>query len=127
MSKPFLFPSTGFFTASPSFGPDGKVSLRLTEIVAFVPIYTSDAEADAITSVQPLTADWDGIEHPEQLIRRPDGMFVDRRGHVGDERAAIERFREYHRRRRPDPRRDAQRHGRRVCRYSASVLLDHDD
>ena len=83
----------------------------MRDVVAFTVEYARLTTRNdlAVASVQPMTAGWNGVEHPEQLILRPDGMFVDRRGMVGDRRAAIARFRDYRRRQRRDPRRDAQR------------------
>ena len=77
-------------------------------------------------AVQPVTAGWNGVEHPEQLLKLPSGLFLDRRGLIGDEAAALARFRDYRRREHRDPRRNAQRFGHRYARYRAAALLDRD-
>jgi hypothetical protein len=123
-SKPFLWPSTGYFTAEPSFGSGGEVGITLHEVAAFTVAYANDDPDDfAITSVQPVTVGWDGIEHVEQLILMPSGLFLDRRGMVGDRNAAIARFRQYRQHGRDS--RPGARLGHRYARYRADILLDH--
>jgi hypothetical protein len=122
--KPMIIPSSGFHTVEPAFTSDGEVRLVLRAVVAFAPEWN---DAGEIVSVQPLTADWDGIEHQEQMIKRPDNLFIDRRNMVGDREAAIERFRDYRRRRLRDGRPSTQRPGHRVCRYRPAALLDRLD
>jgi hypothetical protein len=100
----------------------GEVKLVLREVVAFIPEWNGDDENDpTIMSVRPLVANWDGTEHPQQMILRPDGLFVDRRNMIVDREAAIALFREHRRLRRP-----TQRPGHRVCRYRPASLLDRD-
>ncbi len=126
MSKLAFFPSS-FATAEPSYDADGAVGITLHEVVAFTVEYANDNPDDlAVASVQPVTAGWNGVEHPEQLLKLPSGLFFDRRGLIGDEAAALARFRDYRRREHRDPRRNAQRFGHRYARYRAAALLDRD-
>jgi len=102
---PFI-PSSGFAVCEPSFNTDGEVTgLKLTEIAAFVAHHPTDAaDADGLDGamMEPLAVGWDGTTppHPERLVRRPDGWFVDRKGHIGGELDALARFRDYGRRQR---------------------------
>ncbi len=97
--RPLYIISSGFQAATPAYDDKGEVRINLRPVVAFTPLYNDDATND-FDFVQPITSEWDGVEHPDQLIKRPDAMFVDRYGRVGDEQAALRLFqnsdRHYH-------------------------------
>jgi hypothetical protein len=83
-------------------------------ITALIPVYENDDPEDAThTYVRPLI--WDGSDPPEQLIQRPDKLFISPEGTAGNETAALNYFRERpHRQRHP-------------VQYDASILADFED
>jgi hypothetical protein len=87
-SRPLYIPTGGFYAATPGYDDAGDVHIVLTKIVAFTPLY-EDGDTDDFISVEPLVENWDGVEHPGQLIKRPDGLYVDRFGRIGDKAAAL--------------------------------------
>ena len=118
--RPLYFTSTGFCLASPSYDDTGEAHIVLTPIVGWVPDYDTEDENDLThTLVQPmLQGGWDVIEHPEQqVIRRPDGWFIDPQGLIGSEAAVLDRFRNA----------DHRYVQRRPCRYKAALLLDCEE
>jgi hypothetical protein len=115
--RALLIPSSGFYAAAPAYNEAGEVYIALSAVVAFVPIYDSTDDDDpTFTSVQPLVKDWNGIENPCQLIKRPDGLYVDRYGKVGNEAAALRLFENANCSVR------AQKIGTRYARYKANLL-----
>lgn len=91
MSRPLYFPVSNFQVATPGFDDAGEVHRVLSPIIALTPLYNDD-ETDQFDFVQPWVAGWNGEEHPDQLIKRPNSMFVDKYGRVGDEQAALRLF-----------------------------------
>ena len=115
--RPLIIPipiSAGYFAASPDFTGD-DVGISLSSVVGWMPIYNDD-ETNDFDFVQPLVSGWDGWEHPNQLIKRPNSMFVDKYGRVGDEAAAMRLFQNSDRRIR------TQQIGRRYARYKIKLL-----
>jgi hypothetical protein len=84
-------------------------------VVALIPIY-SDDETNDFDFVQPLVAGWNGLENPCQVMLRPDGLYVDRYGKVGDAAAALRLFENANCRVR------AQQIGKRYARYKVNLL-----
>jgi hypothetical protein len=111
-----LIPVTGYFSVTPDRRGD-DVGLKLTPIVAIMPIY--DGDGDDFTHVQLLTKDWDGVEPQDELVLRPDGRYLDRHGRVGNEQAALKFFR-----RDNGARYHVQQLGKRYARYSAKRLRE---
>ena len=105
----------------PAYDDADEAYLFITPIVGFTPHYDNEDEDDLThTLVQPMPlGGWDAIEHPEQqVIRRPDGWFIDPQGLIGSEAATLERFRTADRR--------YVQH-QRPCRYKAALLLDYEE
>jgi hypothetical protein len=114
-----FFTSSGFSLATPAYDDDtGDVHIVLTPIVGFIPSpYDNDDLDDRThTFVKPMLQD--AVEHPEQqVVRRPDGWFIDPQGLIGSEAAVLERFRKA----------DRRHVQRRPCRYRAALLLDYEE
>lgn len=99
--------SSGFRLVTPDRSGDGDVKLVYHAVAAFVPIYESE-DSDDYTFVRPL-----GSDYPEQVIQRPDGMYITPapNGMIGNERGTIDYF---------------SRERRSGQKYWAWQLLDYD-
>jgi hypothetical protein len=84
------FPSSGFHVVEPDYSTS-ELHLALKPITAFT---SDDDDGKWVERITEASGDL-APPHPERLIRRPDGWYVDQRGGVGDEAAALDHFRNY--------------------------------